>query len=335
MLCGRYNAGCFNLDALPGINVYSDQRFSPETDIHSNKMTSPQMPRRESLASISQRRLQAVKSKSIYVLPNAFTAAALFAAYYGIIQAMNGHFSEAAIAVFFSMLFDGMDGRVARLTHTQSEFGVQMDSLADAVSFGIAPALIVYEFALVEMGKIGWAVSFVYALCALLRLARFNCNVGVVSKNYFQGLPSPAAAALVCGFVWLAVENRLPDWLLPHQGTIAAVVTLYAGLTMVSNAPFFSGKSYAVVRTIPFWVIIVCAARRFLSSFFSVSTHFRVSFMNSGVGGAVVRIRFRLTLPPSRQPLTLKQKTNPAQPAAALRKSSDFSQLRASFRAVA
>ena len=107
------------------------------------------MPRRESLASISQRRLQAVKSKSIYVLPNAFTAAALFAAYYGIIQAMNGHFSEAAIAVFFSMLFDGMDGRVARLTHTQSEFGVQMDSLADAVSFGIAPALIVYEFALV------------------------------------------------------------------------------------------------------------------------------------------------------------------------------------------
>ena len=172
---------------------------------------------------------------------------------------MNGHFSEAAIAVFFSMLFDGMDGRVARLTHTQSEFGVQMDSLADAVSFGIAPALIVYEFALVEMGKIGWAVSFVYALCALLRLARFNCNVGVVSKNYFQGLPSPAAAALVCGFVWLAVENRLPDWLLPQQGTIAAVVTLYAGLTMVSNAPFFSGKSYAVVRTIPFWVIIVCA----------------------------------------------------------------------------
>lgn len=222
-------------------------------------MTSPQMPRRESLASISQRRLQTVKSKSIYVLPNAFTAAALFAAYYGIIQAMNGHFSEAAIAVFFSMLFDGMDGRVARLTHTQSEFGVQMDSLADAVSFGIAPALIVYEFALVEMGKIGWAVSFVYALCALLRLARFNCNVGVVSKNYFQGLPSPAAAALVCGFVWLAVENRLPDWLLPQQGTIAAVVTLYAGLTMVSNAPFFSGKSYAVVRTIPFWVIIVCA----------------------------------------------------------------------------
>lgn len=219
-------------------------------------MTEPNTPHRESLASIGQRRLQAVKSKSIYVLPNAFTAAALFAAFYGIIQAMNGNFSVAAIAVFFSMLFDGMDGRVARLTHTQSEFGVQMDSLADAVSFGIAPALIVYEFSLVELG---WATAFIYALCALLRLARFNCNVGVVSKNYFQGLPSPAAAALVCGFVWLAVENRLPDWLLPHQGTIALVVTLYAGLTMVSNAPFFSGKSYAVVRTIPFWVIVVAS----------------------------------------------------------------------------
>ena len=145
------------------------------------------MPRRESLASISQRRLQAVKSKSIYVLPNAFTAAALFAAYYGIIQAMNGHFSEAAIAVFFSMLFDGMDGRVARLTHTQSEFGVQMDSLADAVSFGIAPALIVYEFALVEMGKIGWAVSFVYAL-------QLQCGRG--EQELLPGAPFPCSRGL-------------------------------------------------------------------------------------------------------------------------------------------
>lgn len=214
---------------------------------------------RESLTAISQRRLQAVKSKSIYVLPNAFTAAALFSAFYGIIAAMNSDFLSAAIAVFFSMLFDGMDGRVARLTHTQSEFGVQMDSLADGVSFGIAPGLIVYEYTLKGLGKLGWAIAFVYALCALLRLARFNCNVGVVSKNYFQGLPSPAAAALVCGFVWLCVEGHLPDFALPYTSEIAAVVTLYAGLTMVSNAPFFSGKSYAVVKTIPFWVIAVGA----------------------------------------------------------------------------
>lgn len=216
-------------------------------------------PQRVSLAEISQRRINAVKTNAIYVLPNAFTAAALFAAFYGIIQAMNGEFSNAAIAVFFSMLFDGMDGRVARLTHTQSEFGVQMDSLADAVSFGIAPALIVYEHSLLGLGKLGWAVAFVYALCALLRLARFNCNVGIVSKNYFQGLPSPAAAALVCGFVWLACENKLPDWLLQYQSEIALVVTLYAGLTMVSNAPFFSGKSYAVVKTIPFWFIVAAS----------------------------------------------------------------------------
>lgn len=222
-------------------------------------MTNNNAPRRESLASISQRRLNTVKSKSIYVLPNAFTAAALFAAFYGIIAAMNGDFLSGAIAVFFSMLFDGMDGRVARLTHTQSEFGVQMDSLADAVSFGVAPALIVYEYTLNSLGKLGWAIAFVYCLCALLRLARFNCNVGVVSKNYFQGLPSPAAAALVCGFVWLGVEGHLPQWLVSYTSEIAAVVTLYAGLTMVSNAPFFSGKSYAVVRTVPFWVIVVGA----------------------------------------------------------------------------
>ena len=191
---------------------------------------------RESLASISQRRLSTVKSKSIYVLPNAFTAAALFSAFYGIIAAMNGDFYAAAIAVFFSMLFDGMDGRVARLTHTQSEFGVQMDSLADAVSFGVAPGLIVYEYTLKGLGKLGWAIAFIYCLCAILRLARFNCNVGVVSKNYFQGLPSPAAAALVCGFVWLGVEGKLPEWLLPYQSEIAAVVTLYAGLFIVISS---------------------------------------------------------------------------------------------------
>ena len=222
-------------------------------------MSTNNAPRRERLASIGQRRSNTVKSKSIYVLPNAFTAAALFAAFYGIIAAMNGDFLSVAIAVFFSILFDGRDGRVARLTHTQSEFGVQMDSRADAVSCGVAPALIVDEYTLNSLGKLGWAIAFVYCLCALLRLARFNCNVGVVSKNYFQGLPSPAAAALVCGFVWLGVEGRLPEWLVPCTSEIAAVVTLYAGLTMVSNAPFFSGKSYAVVRTVPFWVIVVGA----------------------------------------------------------------------------
>ena len=219
-----------------------------------------QTPRRESLASIGQRRLHAVRTKGIYVLPNAFTAASLFAAFYGIIQAMNGEFGTAAIAVFFSMVLDGMDGRVARLTHTQSEFGVQMDSLADAVAFGVAPALIIYEYALSGLGKLGWAAAFIYAFCAVLRLARFNCNVGVVSKSWFQGLPSPAAAALVCGFVWLAVENHLPDWFIPYRSTAAFIITLYAGRTMVSNAPFFSGKSITVVRTIPFWVVIVLAA---------------------------------------------------------------------------
>lgn len=222
-------------------------------------MTQPNS-HRESLSSISQRRIQTVKSKGIYVLPNAFTAAALFAAFYGIIAAMNSDFVTAAISIFFSMLFDGMDGRVARLTHTQSEFGVQMDSLADAVSFGVAPGLIMYKFSLHELGKVGWAIAFIYCLCALLRLARFNCNVGVVSKNFFQGLPSPAAAALVCGFVWLGAEGHFPEWLADYRSTVAAVITLYGGLTMVSNAPFFSGKSYAVVKTVPFWFIVIVSA---------------------------------------------------------------------------
>ena len=220
-------------------------------------MSNQNAPHRVPLSELGQRRIQAVKSKGIYVLPNAFTAAALFAAFYWLIPAVHRVFGTAAVAVFFSMMFDGMDGRVARLTHTQSEFGVQMDSLADAVSFGIAPALIVYEYALVDLGKLGWATAFIYALCAILRLARFNCNVGVVSKNYFQGLPSPAAAALVCGFVWLGVENKLPEFVVDHRSWLALIVTFYAGLTMVCNAPFFSGKSYAVVRTIPFWVIAV------------------------------------------------------------------------------
>lgn len=205
-------------------------------------MSNQNAPHRVPLSELGQRRIQAVKSKGIYVLPNAFTAAALFAAFYGIIQAMNGDFGTAAVAVFFSMMFDGMDGRVARLTHTQSEFGVQMDSLADAVSFGIAPALIVYEYALVDLGKLGWATAFIYALCAILRLARFNCNVGVVSKNYFQGLPSPAAAALVCGFVWLGVENKLPEFVVEHRSWLALIVTFYAGLTMVCNAPLLLGQ---------------------------------------------------------------------------------------------
>ena len=197
-----------------------------------------------------------VRRRGIYLLPNLFTTAALFAGFYAIVQAMNQDFERAAIAIFLAMVLDGMDGRVARLTHTQSAFGEQYDSLSDMTSFGVAPALVTYEWALHELGRWGWAGAFVYCAGAALRLARFNANIGVVDKRFFQGLPSPAAAALVAGFVWLAVDNRFPireSWL-PWA---AFVLTAYAGLTMVSSAPFYSGKSFHLARSVPFWVMIV------------------------------------------------------------------------------
>lgn len=191
----------------------------------------------------------------IRFLPNVFTLAALFAGFFAIVQAMNGRFEVAALGIFAAMVLDGMDGRVARLTHTQSAFGEQLDSLSDMTSFGVAPALVMYEWILGGLGRLGWAAAFVYCACAALRLARFNANLGVVDKRFFQGLPSPAAAALIAGFVWLAVDNKLPirDAFMPW---VAWALTLYAGLTMVSSAPFFSGKSFHLGRSVPFWVMV-------------------------------------------------------------------------------
>lgn len=199
------------------------------------------------------------RRRSIYLLPNAFTTANLFAGFYAVVQAMNGRFEVAAIAIFLAMVFDGMDGRVARLTNTQSAFGEQYDSMADLTSFGIAPALVMYTWALHDLGRWGWLAAFVYVVGAALRLARFNTNIGVVDKRFFQGLPSPAAAALVAGFLWLAVDNKL---LFSPQvvSWMAFVFTVYAGVCMVSNAPFYSGKTFALGRSVPFWVILVLVA---------------------------------------------------------------------------
>jgi len=194
--------------------------------------------------------------KGIYVLPNLFTLAALFGGFYAIVMAMNGRFEMAAIGVFAAMVLDSLDGRVARMTNTQSAFGEQMDSLADMVSFGAAPALISYEWALKGLGRWGWMAAFVYISCAALRLARFNVNTTVVDKRYFQGLPSPAAAALVMGFIWLMNE-------MDYQGADLAWVMfafcLYSGLTMVTNAPFYSFKDVRMKKSVPFAVIVMLA----------------------------------------------------------------------------
>jgi CDP-diacylglycerol---serine O-phosphatidyltransferase len=200
------------------------------------------------------------RRKGIYILPNLFTIAALFGGFYAIVMAMNDRFESAAIGVFCAMVLDSLDGRVARLTHTQSAFGEQMDSLSDMVSFGAAPALIVYEWALKGLGKWGWIAAFVYCACAALRLARFNTNIGVVDKRFFQGLPSPAAAALVAGLIWVLdaygyKDAARVDWL----AWTAFGVTLYAGLTMVTNAPFYSFKDISFKRSVPFIAIVAIA----------------------------------------------------------------------------
>ena len=145
--------------------------------------------------------------KGVYLLPNLFTTAALFSGFYSIIAAMDGNYSNAAVAIFISMICDGLDGRVARMTNTQSAFGAEYDSLADMVSFGIAPALIVFTWSLEPLGKIGWIAAFVYAVGAALRLARFNTMLGIEEKRYFTGLPSPAAAAILAGVIWAASEK--------------------------------------------------------------------------------------------------------------------------------
>jgi CDP-diacylglycerol--serine O-phosphatidyltransferase len=195
-----------------------------------------------------------LRRRGIYLLPNLFTTAALFFGFYAIVQAMNDRFDQSAIAVFVAMVLDGLDGRVARLTKTQSAFGAEYDSLSDMVCFGAAPALIVYEWALKGMGKLGWIAAFVYVAGAALRLARFNTMLEVADKRYFQGLPSPAAAALVSGFVWImddaAINPESVRWL-------AWIVTVFAGLTMVSNFKFYSFKTINLRRSVPFVVVFL------------------------------------------------------------------------------
>lgn len=197
-----------------------------------------------------------LRRRGIYLLPNLFTTGALFAGFYAIVQAMNEKFEYAAVAIFVAMVLDGLDGRVARMTHTQSEFGAEYDSLSDMVSFGVAPSLVIYEWALRGMGKWGWFAAFIYCVATALRLARFNTNIDVVDKNYFQGLPSPAAAALVAGFVWVMLDYGYTG---ESVRWYAVTITILAGLSMVSNLPFYSFKGINMRKSVPFLVIFLAA----------------------------------------------------------------------------
>ncbi|WP_051377958.1 CDP-diacylglycerol--serine O-phosphatidyltransferase [Derxia gummosa] len=225
---------------IGGRNARRSAPGAAHADVHAASVEAVERPRR----------------RGIYLLPNLFTTAALFCGFYAIVQGMNRNFDHAAVAIFVAMVLDSMDGRVARWTNTQSAFGAEYDSLSDMVSFGAAPALVAYEWALKGMGKLGWIAAFIYVAGAALRLARFNTNIGIVDKRFFQGLPSPAAAALVAGFVWVMNDYgidgdslRWPAW----------VITIYAGLSMVSNAPFYSFKDVNFKKSVPFIAVFAVA----------------------------------------------------------------------------
>jgi len=194
------------------------------------------------------------RGRGIYLLPNLFTTAALFSGFYAVLAGMNEQFEKAAIAIFIAMILDGLDGRVARLTHTQTPFGAEYDSLSDMVAFGLAPALVMYEWALSGLGKLGWLAAFVYTAGAALRLARFNSQLEVADSNYFQGLPSPSAAAIIAASVWLAVDNEMSG---QNVAVIAGLLTGICGLLMVSNVKYPSFKHIDFKGKVPFFSLVV------------------------------------------------------------------------------
>ena len=194
------------------------------------------------------------RGRGIYLLPNLFTTAALFAGFYAVLASMNGSFEKAAIAIFLAMVLDGLDGRVARMTNTQTAFGAEYDSLSDMVAFGLAPSLVMYQWALVGLGKLGWLAAFIYTAGAALRLARFNSAIATADKRYFTGLPSPSAAAIIAGFVWVGVDNGISG---ERAAWFALVLTVAAGLLMVSNLTYSSFKKVDFRGKVPFFAIVV------------------------------------------------------------------------------
>ncbi|MDU0112755.1 CDP-diacylglycerol--serine O-phosphatidyltransferase [Psychrosphaera aquimarina] len=192
--------------------------------------------------------------RGIYLLPNLLTTAGLFSGFFAVVSSMNGNFEAAAVAIFVAMIFDGLDGRVARMTNTQSEFGAEYDSMADIVSFGVAPALVTYNFALNSLGKFGWLASFIFVACAALRLARFNTQIGVADGRYFQGLASPAAAAVIAATVWTAVGFEIDGH---DYGVYLAIITVVTGLLMVSNFRYSSFKEIEWRGKVPFVAVLV------------------------------------------------------------------------------
>ncbi len=193
------------------------------------------------------------KFRGIYILPNLITTASLFAGFYAIIEAIHGNFEVAALAVLVSLILDGLDGRVARMTHSASNFGVQYDSLADLVAFGVAPALIVYFWALQPFGRYGWVAAFLFVVCGALRLARFNVQIGELDPRYFNGLPIPAAATMVA--MTILMYHELGEWAPTRHGLIVGMIYVLSFL-MVSNIKYYSFKKFELFQRKPFPVLV-------------------------------------------------------------------------------
>lgn len=198
---------------------------------------------------------RAVRQKGIYLLPNLFTSAALFFGFSAVLAAMHQQWERAAVMIFIAGVMDGLDGRVARMTNTQSEFGAQYDSLSDVIAFGLAPAVVIFAWALNDLGKVGYAIAFIYAACAALRLARFNVQVETADKRFFTGLPSPAAAAAVAGMVWVFNDFGVTRTDIP-EAVLAAIVTGGAALLMVSNVRYYSFKDLHAGR-VPLFALLI------------------------------------------------------------------------------
>jgi len=237
------------------------------------------------------------RRRGIYLLPNLFTTAALFAGFYAIVAAMNGRFEQACVAVFIAMLLDGIDGRVARWTNTQSEFGAEYDSLSDMVSFGMAPSLVAYIWAFSSMvdmgwhwGKLGWMAAFIYTACAAMRLARFNTQVGVADKRYFQGLPSPSAAGVVVGFIWVCFDYGIKgaDVAIP-----LLIITALSGILMVSNILYYSFKEINFKGKVPFIAILIIVLAFALASIDPAAVLFAV-FLIYTISGPLLSVSRRL-----------------------------------------